>query len=253
MTTNLFVGHNSICLEQVDSSNNYARKLVRDNMPVEGTVIVAKEQTKGRGQRENSWLSAPGLNLTCSYILTPVFLSATNQFALSAAVALSVFETLVEYLPQSDVKIKWPNDVLVGEKKIAGILIENTLRKSNLDTSIAGIGINVNQVDFDDGLNATSIKIESGLLIKIDDVLNVLNQKLEKNYLKLRAGKSIDILKELNQHLFGIGKTLEFSVNGKDRSLKVIGTSAIGELELEHPDGRRALYQHHEITWKLKP
>ncbi|MFT7154174.1 MAG: BirA family biotin operon repressor/biotin-[acetyl-CoA-carboxylase] ligase, partial [Alteromonas macleodii] len=127
MTPNLFIGSVCIRLERVDSSNNYARELIRDKMPIEGTVIVANEQTSGRGQRANTWFSEPKSNLTCSYILRPVFLAAKNQFVLSAAVALAVFETVYQFIPNNTLRIKWPNDILVGDKKIAGILIENTL------------------------------------------------------------------------------------------------------------------------------
>ena len=238
-------------MQRVDSSNNYARELVRDKMPIEGTVIVAEEQTSGRGQRANLWVTEPKKNLTCSYILKPVFLAAKDQFMLSTAVALAVFDTASEFLPTNEVKIKWPNDVLVDGKKVAGILIENSLRGMNLENSIIGIGLNVNQVDFSDGLNATSIQLHTKQEIELEAVLQLLSSKLEKYYLQIREGRFDDVLIQLNEKLFGIGSSMDLSINGKEETVSIIGVCHSGELELEHADGTRTLHQHHEIGWNL--
>ncbi|MCF8459214.1 MAG: biotin--[acetyl-CoA-carboxylase] ligase [Flavobacteriales bacterium] len=251
MTKSLFIGSTIVHLERVDSSNNYARTLVRDKMPIEGTVIVADEQTEGRGQRSNSWLTEPKKNLTCSYILKPVFLAAKDQFILSAAVALAVSDTVSELLPTNEVQIKWPNDVLVDGKKIAGILIENTLRGMNLENSIVGIGLNVNQVAFPSGLNATSIQLISGQETELNAVLQLLNSYLEKYYLQLREGRFEHILHQLNANLFGIGNERNLTVNGEIETVSVIGVRHTGELELERTNGSRTLHQHHEIGWNL--
>ncbi|MFT6026011.1 MAG: BirA family biotin operon repressor/biotin-[acetyl-CoA-carboxylase] ligase [Bacteroidia bacterium] len=253
MSSNLFVGQHVVRLVEIDSTNNYARELVRDKMPIEGTVVVTTSQTHGRGQRSNSWVSEPGLNLTCSYILKPAFLSAVNQFALSATVALSVYETILVFVQHQEVKIKWPNDILVGGKKIAGILIENTLRKANLDASIIGIGINVNQDDFETELNATSLKTLIKSDLDLEQVLATLSEKLEKNYLKLRCGKDAELLDSLNQSLFGRGDEIELEINGNLELVQIVGTAKNGELELRHSDGRKTSHQHHEIKWNLNP
>jgi BirA family biotin operon repressor/biotin-[acetyl-CoA-carboxylase] ligase len=251
LTPNLFIGSVCIRLERVDSSNNYARELIRDKMPIEGTVIVANEQTSGRGQRANTWFSEPKSNLTCSYILRPVFLAAKNQFVLSAAVALAVFETVYQFIPNNTLRIKWPNDILVGDKKIAGILIENTLRRSNLETSIIGIGLNVNQVKFPSELNATSIQLNANTETDLNLVLEELNTRLEKYYLQIREGSFDLILKRLNENLFGVEESMKLTINGSQETVTVIGVRHSGELELEHADMRRTLHQHHEIGWNL--
>mgnify|MGYP002632800960 CR=1 FL=1 len=253
MSSNLFVGQCVIKLAIVDSTNNYARALIRDKMPIEGTVIIADSQTGGRGQRSNSWSSEPGLNLTCSYILNPAFLSATNQFALSATVALSVFDTIRKFAPSNDVKIKWPNDILIGDRKIAGILIENSLKRFNLDTSIVGIGINVNQNDFDSNLNATSIKKITNQKLDLEDVLKTLNENLEKHYLRLRNGKGAEIINALNENLFRLGENRLLSINGEEETVQILGTSVSGELKLLRRNGETTLHQHHEIDWNLNP
>ena len=253
MTKSLFIGSTVIRLSRVASTNNYARELVRDKMPIEGTVIVADEQTEGRGQRSNTWVTEPKKNLTCSYILKPVFLAAKDQFMLSAAVALAVFETISEFLPQNDVKIKWPNDLLVDGKKIAGILIENSLRGNSLETSIVGIGLNINQVEFPKELNATSLRSMDDTELEIDEVLNVLNSHLEKHYLRLRQGDLPSILSSLNQNLFGFEEQRTLRINGNEEVVAILGARPSGELQLQHADGSNTLHQYHEIEWNLKP
>lgn len=251
MTKSLFIGSTIIHLERVDSSNNYARELVRDKMPIEGTVIVVNEQTAGRGQRANSWVTEPKKNLTCSYILRPAFLAAKDHFMLSAAVALAVFDTVSECVPTNDVKIKWPNDVLVNGKKVAGILIENSLRGNNIDHSIIGVGLNVNQTDFPKGLNATSLRTLSETETTIEEVLDQLNTHLEKHYLRLRQGDLQQTLSNLNRNLFGFNEQRLLKINGEDELVTILGARPSGELQLQHQDGSNTLYQHHEIGWNL--
>lgn len=251
MTENLFIGSTIIRLERVDSSNNYARALIRDKMPIEGTLIVADEQLEGRGQRSNQWHSEPKLNFTGSYILRPAFLAAKDQFMLSASVALAVFDMVSEILMEETVKIKWPNDILVNGKKIAGILIENSLRGSNLDNSIVGIGINVNQTEFTEGLNATSLKTISGNFFDLNELIPILNSKLEKRYLQLRQGQHSAILSQFNQNLFAFDEERTLTVNGKQDTFRILGARPSGELQLEDAQGRNSLHQHHEIVWNL--
>lgn len=245
------MGCNRIHLETVDSTNNYARALMRDKMPIEGTVVTADLQKNGRGQRSNSWVTEPGLNLTCSYLLRPAFLAAKDQFLLSAAVALAVHDAVSKLVGSSKVTIKWPNDILVGTKKLAGILIENSLRAMNLDTSIIGIGINVNQTKFPDGLNATSLKNLSQNDHTIDHVMNTLSSCLEKRYLQLRERRNEAILKEFNQNLFAFGEQRKMRVNGTEQHYRIQGVRPSGELQLEDANGRNSLHQNHEIEWKL--
>lgn len=133
----------------VDSTNACMRGLAADGAE-SGTVVTAHRQSAGRGQRGNSWEAEPGKNLTFSILLRPYRLPANSQFTLSEAVAVSVAETIAEMLPPDapEVEVKWPNDIYIGDKKICGILIENTLSGKNISYSIIGIGINVNQTAF---------------------------------------------------------------------------------------------------------
>ena len=127
-----------------------------------GLVVAAREQTAGRGQRGNTWESGPGLNLSFSIVLRPAGIHPARQFCISEAVALAVAETVEEELRSNGVDdpvyVKWPNDIYVGDRKICGILIENTVTGTHIDKSIVGIGLNVNQREFhSDAPNPVSI------------------------------------------------------------------------------------------------
>lgn len=148
-----------IWLERVDSTNDEARRHISeiDNL----SVVSALEQTKGRGQRGNRWSSQPGENLTFSLVVKDFRIKANEQSAISQATALS----LVDLLSRHEIKarIKWPNDIYAGDEKICGILIENSLKGSQIDWSIIGIGLNVNQTAFPEDLpNPTSMKLCTG-------------------------------------------------------------------------------------------
>ena len=154
-----FDNHKIIWIDSIDSTNNEVKRNIDtfDNL----SVLATYEQTSGRGQRGNIWLTEPGMNLTFSIVIKyeqmQVRLKAANQFDISEITALSVIELLSEY--DIEAKIKWPNDIYVGNKKICGILIEHSLRGEYLSYSIIGVGLNVNQVVFDPLLpNPTSIR-----------------------------------------------------------------------------------------------
>ena len=129
-----------------------------------GLTVAAVSQTAGRGQRGNSWESAPGLNLCFSTVLRPRHIDARRQFVLSMAVAMAVARCVGRELgSEADVSVKWPNDIYVGDRKIAGILIENTLTGMNIDKAVVGVGLNVNQLEFvSDAPNPVSLAMLSG-------------------------------------------------------------------------------------------
>lgn len=149
----VFTGKNLIQLNQTDSTNIHLTQLAQDNNLPEGTVVNAAFQTHGKGQRNNSWEAEKGMNITFSVLYKPHFLPLSKHFLLSKAISLGVFDYLNCIC--AEVKVKWPNDIYVGNKKIAGILIENSIKGNNIYQSVIGIGININQSNFST-LNATS-------------------------------------------------------------------------------------------------
>lgn len=139
-----------ITLDKTASTNTTAAAMTADQAP-HGTVVRALAQTAGRGQRGNHWLSEDGKNLLFSMVLRPQHWPVRHQFVLSMAVSVGLCRALRRALPGHDVRIKWPNDIYVGNGKLVGILIENTLDGADIARSIAGIGINVNQTTFGPG------------------------------------------------------------------------------------------------------
>ena len=180
--------HKVICLNSVDSTNNEAKRNidVLDNL----SVIVAKDQTSGRGQRGNIWLTEPGKNLTFSIVLKyeqmQVRIKAEDQFEISERTALSVIDLLAHY--GIEARIKLPNDIYVGNEKICGILIEHSLHGEQISYTIIGVGLNVNQLKFDPSLpNPTSmLKCLSNtpkklnLTSLLDQFMDIFCQHLQK-------------------------------------------------------------------------
>lgn len=158
---------NLVELSSVDSTNNYAANLLKTTNVVNGTTILTKRQENGRGQLGTTWHTAPGKNLITSTIIFPI-LKNERAFYLNIAVSLAVNKTLRDIGIMS--KVKWPNDIYVGENKIGGILIENQIQGKLIHSCIIGLGLNVNQLIFPEGINATSIAMEKGIDFEIDDV-----------------------------------------------------------------------------------
>ncbi len=193
MHSPLFIGSHIIHLESVDSTNKYALELLKENRVFEGTVIMAQNQFAGKGQRNNVWQSEPGKNITLSIVLFPKNLKAENQFYLTQFVSLALNELIETSLNNTEnCRIKWPNDIYYGDKKLAGVLIENTLRNNFIYSTVIGIGLNVNQVNFDSSLlNATSLTNISGKAIDIEALCKNLFSLLEKYYLMINKGISL--------------------------------------------------------------
>jgi BirA family biotin operon repressor/biotin-[acetyl-CoA-carboxylase] ligase len=233
MSDTLFIGAHHLSLETVDSTNTYAKTLIADQRPPEGTLVTTRLQTAGRGQSGSTWQAEPGLNLTASYILYPSFLSADRQFFLNMAVSLAVRE-LCEEITGHEIRIKWPNDIYHKNKKLAGILIENTISGSQLASSVVGIGLNINQTTFDPGLpNPTSVKLITGQQTQIEAVIPQLNSYIEKYYLQLRQLHFNFLDKGYMVHLYRYHQTATYSRNGQTFRGEITGVTKEGKLIIE--------------------
>ncbi|MFA0961322.1 biotin--[acetyl-CoA-carboxylase] ligase [Roseivirga sp. BDSF3-8] len=204
LTKTLFLGKKVIYLPSCHSTNDIAQNLAADTRVIEGTLVVTGNQLKGRGQRGNTWVSEPDANLTFSLILTPRFLPVARQFYLNICFSLAISDLVRNTIPYSEEKavaVKWPNDVYISNNKTAGILIENSLKKSNLEQSIAGVGLNVNQKAF--GFKGpTSLYLESGEIYDLPVLLEELVRLIEKRYLQLRNGEWHTLKDEYLQRLY---------------------------------------------------
>jgi BirA family biotin operon repressor/biotin-[acetyl-CoA-carboxylase] ligase len=212
----LFVGQNLVSLKEVDSTNTFLKNILSNSKPVpDGTVIMAETQYAGRGQRENMWHAEPGKNLTFSLLLKPGFLSAQQQFDLTRAVSLGVYDALYPLLRDS-LKIKWPNDIYYGDKKLGGMLIENILHGSQIKSAIIGIGLNVNQENFpDNAVNATSIKNILQRDYELKNILAEICNNIEAYYLHLKAGRFEHVRNIYLSRLYWLNEQRQFKSNGQ--------------------------------------
>lgn len=162
-----------IYLDTAESTNTYARNLPVDAADTTPLVIVTDNQTEGRGQRGNTWESEPGANLTFSLVIYPRWLAPAHQFELSMLVSIGLVNTLRSYVDNPEwLKIKWPNDIYFGDRKIAGILIENSLGQGAIEKSVVGIGLNVNQKKFvSDAPNPISLSHATGFDVELRPLL----------------------------------------------------------------------------------
>lgn len=227
----LIAGTRIIRLHSVDSTNaELSRRVQHENLP-EGTVILALHQTAGRGQAGNNWHSEPAQNLTYSMVLYPHFLGVQQQFYLSMAVAAAVQQVVARYV--HDCLVKWPNDIYTGQRKLGGILIENALQGNTIRQSIIGIGLNVNQQQFDSSLpNPASVYTSTGVNLNCDELLEELLDALDAALLQLRAGQLESISTRYHRHLYGCQKPMLFDINGTVSEGIIEGVAATGELLL---------------------
>jgi len=205
-----------VSLKEVDSTNTFLKNILSNSKPVpDGTVIMAETQYAGRGQRDNTWHAEPGKNLTFSLLLKPGFLSAQQQFDLTRAVSLGVYDALSPLLRDS-LKIKWPNDIYYGDKKLGGMLIENILQGSQIKSAIIGIGLNVNQENFpDNATNATSIKKILQRDYELKNILAEICNHIEAYYLHLKAGRFEHVRNVYLSRLYWLNEQHEFKSNGQ--------------------------------------
>ena len=191
---------------------------------------MADVQTQGKGQRGNIWLSESGKNLLCSFVFKPDNLSVENQIALTWVTSLSLLQTLRKF--NIEAKIKWPNDVFVGGKKIAGILIENQLQGSRICCSIIGIGLNVNQTFFED-LNATSLLLETNQIVEPRTFLNLLAHEMNEQF-ELIYSSNFELLKsEYEANLFQMNELRSYEDEFGEFVGKIIGTTNEGKILIE--------------------
>lgn len=237
-TNTIFIGKLYLHLEEVDSTNRYLQLLLSKSTPIDGFVVWADKQLAGRGQLGSSWYSSEFLNLTTSIVLLPKWLNVKEQFILSKAVALAMVDLLIAYgIPKTEIRIKWPNDIYVKNQKIAGILIENTLKGHYIENSIVGIGLNINQTDFkENGLHASSLSLLLEQNFSISDVLAHLCLFLERRYIQLKNKDKQNLIHE--QYLeflyqYKIEKTYKLAANNELVLGTIVGISPEGKLMLK--------------------
>lgn len=223
---------NIIKLNATNSTNDYLRALYRKQYVENYTVVVAKEQQKGRGQRNSEWFSKAGKNLTFSVLVKDLILNPSTLFSLNVAVAVSVFEFLSE-LTNKKIAIKWPNDIMAENKKIAGILIENSIQQNGEIVSVIGIGVNINQVSFDNLSRATSLALLENKEFDLDALLNQYLIHLKQNIALISNKKTALVWKTYMAKLFKKEVPTTFEDLKQQKFMGIIkGVSASGQLQV---------------------
>lgn len=223
-----------IKIDAIDSTNSLMRERYLSNKCSDGDVLCADAQTNGRGQHNSVWNSAPGKNLTLSVYIEFNKFSVINPFLISCLVSLAIQSTLQSF-KISKISVKWPNDIMSGNKKICGLLLENIFKGSSFNSSIIGIGLNVNQEVFEKLPNAVSMYQISNKNFDLDEVLNAcltfLNQKL-----KLLDHPEEYILKLYEESLYRVNKASTFEAEGQIFSGIIRGVTANGLLKVQRED-----------------
>jgi BirA family biotin operon repressor/biotin-[acetyl-CoA-carboxylase] ligase len=253
------IGERVIELDNIDSTNAYASQVFRSAEFEDGTVVWAHNQYAGRGQHDHSWISESGKNLTCTICLHPRFLPPDRQFQLNKAIALGAVDFLRHYLyiPESgqtnpEISIKWPNDLYAGNQKIGGILIENSIMGAILETSLAGIGVNINQTRFAPDIpNPVSFIHILRHETMLKDALLSLCRFLDHRYSVLKQTDTDVYDLEFDQNLLGFGQWRTFSSGGELLEGKIRGVDLAGRLKVENREGKTLLFYHKEIEYIL--
>ncbi|NOX45463.1 MAG: biotin--[acetyl-CoA-carboxylase] ligase [Chlorobi bacterium] len=238
-------------LKEVESTNSYVRACL-DKM--EGlnhrTIVIADKQTAGKGMGSNTWYSEAGKNLNLSIYLKPESLSPEKQFILNKAMALAVFDFVEATLPHRKVRIKWPNDIYVGDEKTAGILISNTIKGSNLEDVIVGIGININQEKFPGDIpNPASLSMFLGSKLDLNKCVKSLCRLLNHRYEQIISAKFHNISDEYNSKLYRLNEMHGFKKEGVSFLAEIKGVSGFGQLQLKTSDGENLLFGFKEVEY----
>ncbi|MDR5591052.1 biotin--[acetyl-CoA-carboxylase] ligase [Christiangramia sp. SM2212] len=236
-----------IKVNAIESTNSFVRKFYEGNANFDPICVRAIAQTAGRGQRGSNWESKAGENLTFSILYPQNKLNISRHFLLSATISLSVLKVL-QQIEIPDIKVKWPNDILSAKQKIGGILIENIVKTEGIVASVIGIGLNVNQDNFNQLPQAGSLKSVTKKSYDLDELLLRFIAEIEKALKKLNSRESTDILEEYARNMFRLNVVSSFSSKEGEKFNGIIrGVTTEGKLNLEIEDAVFRTYDLKEI------
>ena len=242
-----------IHIEQTDSTNAYLQRL-QATTDIDGCVAVACRQTAGKGMGSNTWESADGQNLTFSIAFNMSFLPAAMQFELSKAVPLGILKALQELLPEKHIEIKWPNDIYCENHKIGGILINSTINGTKMGISIIGIGLNVNQLEFQNWpTHPASLRKLAGKTFELEPLLQSICLNLEKEKERLKCSCADSDFSSLDENylskLLRYHTWADYEIKGSKKRLFMDGVDAFGRLLLSDENGQAFTFDIKEIKF----
>lgn len=236
-----------IKLDATDSTNAYLRRLVLSTTPEDYTVIAAKQQSQGRGQMGTQWQSEAGKNLTFSLLRRDLNLNVQQGFVLNICVSLAIY-TVLKHIQVPHLSIKWPNDILSGRSKICGTLIENKVQGKEIITSIIGIGLNVNQLTFDNLQNVSSLHLLLGKAFELDTLLYGIVDALKTIFLEREKTGDRPLWDAYESALFRKGKPSTFeNTVGERFDGKISGVTKNGKLIISCEDAVSKTFDLKEV------
>ena len=239
-----------IKLDAIDSTNDYLKRLSKESVLENYTIVMANEQTKGKGQMGAKWVSEKGKNLTMSILVKDVPLRNENIFDLNIAVAVSVLNVL-KNIQIPNITIKWPNDILSDSKKVAGILIENSLKHNGSFNAIVGIGLNLNQTNFENLPQATSLTCITGEIYDLEEIVIQLKNSLQEN-MQILTKNSLMLWDEYHKNLYKKEYPSPFEDNEGKRFMGIIKkVTRDGKLEVLLEDDSITHFEVKEIKMLL--
>jgi BirA family transcriptional regulator, biotin operon repressor / biotin---[acetyl-CoA-carboxylase] ligase len=243
------LGWKIIKVGEVQSTNKTAQDMLKNTTAGHGMVICADYQRNGKGQYGSTWESPKGENLLCSLIITHEDYPVGRHFDISKAITIALCNYVRRYV--GNTYIKWPNDIICNGRKICGVLIENTILGMYVQSSVIGIGLNVNQKAFDPAFHATSLACETDKTCDVSEVLDGVMSKADETYRLLVLGNTASIESEYLSMLYGLGEWLDFSDSLGEFRGRVKGIAPLGELLVEKPDGTIVPYGFKTIRFTM--
>jgi BirA family biotin operon repressor/biotin-[acetyl-CoA-carboxylase] ligase len=234
--------------KRLNSTNLFANQYAEEHAPGNPVWIRTDDQFEGRGQGDHTWISEAGLNLTGSFLLYPDKLSGSDQFCLSMVASLASADFLELFL--EDVRIKWPNDLYVNKKKIGGILIETSVMGTMINQAVIGVGINVNQVRFDDNLpNPVSIRQITSFEYDIREIEDLFIDCFLSWYRLIDSENKSDLKDAYLKKLFRFKEFAPYKTDGKWFRARILDVNQYGHLVLENELGQKREYAFQEVEF----
>lgn len=244
-STPIFKATDYLFFDKIDSTNNFAKEWLRNHKLDSNCVIATNEQFSGRGHQSNKWLTQPGKNLIFT-IVKSIQLPVKNQYTLSQAVCLGI----IDFLTENDIEatVKWPNDIYCGDMKIAGILVENILRGTDIRQSIIGVGLNANQIVFPpEAGRPCSMQQLTGMTYDLKKLLISCSNSIGNRVLSINYESIND---EFHRHLYNINKLQHFQTkNGKPFAARIQYVDDDGRLTIKTKNGEIKKFFFKEIEY----
>jgi BirA family biotin operon repressor/biotin-[acetyl-CoA-carboxylase] ligase len=234
----------------LDSTNKEAQRLLAEGPVISGLTLLARHQTGGKGQMGRNWIAEPGSHLAMTIIYQPARLSPAELTTLGMKVSLGILKALLSIDPALNLFIKWPNDIYAGQKKLCGILIENSLSGGRVQHSIIGIGMNVNELHFPDEIpNAVSLFQLTGHTYDLEPIA----LSVRDHVLSILENEPAGWKATYDHYVFGKGQAFQFISNETTFEATVHGVTLEGHLMLQTADGHIRAFASHEVKWVIAP